>query len=695
MEKFIDYFYFVKKKFDKNPYIQAVRQSFILLFPILVIGSIALLLLSFPIEAVRTFIEKVFNGSLSSLLEVVYFVTFGLFSLYLVVVIAYKCHRVISDRKNIIIFACINSLICYFVLVGPKVLLKNETSIFEYTDMSNVFTAFISSVFSTVIYHWITEKFVRLERRQYAATFKNGLDSILPISVCCLIFGFVSIMLYNSFGGINFNDLIIIGLSSMFEKIGHTYLGGLLVNFFSSVFWFFGIHGNSVFEKVYRSVFLFEPGKLVSKYLFDCYSFIGGSGGTLALLIAILLFSKSKRKKKVSMYSCITMPFNINETLVYGIPVVLNPIYLIPFILVPIVNYTVVYIAISTGLAPMIIGGVTWTTPVLISGYIATGSIGGSILQLVCLIIGIAIYSPFVILDDKISERSNSEMNRELERYMRQCEESFVDANILDKNNYLSLHAEDVAVKLEDDITENRINLYYQPQVKDGKIVSVEALLRFNYHTLKYLYPPLVIELAKERQIFSELSKGIVTKAIKDFKEMLAINPKLKISVNLDLELLSDKEFVGWLIDTVIKSDLPFKQFGVEITENSKFYSKEDLDSIFKILHNNGIEIYMDDFSMGHTAIIYLQYSIFDYVKLDGSLVKNIDNERSIQIIESIINLGKNLGFEVIAEYVETENQRDKLKEMGCDIYQGYLYYKPVSKDDLLQKMMDEIAYKN
>ena len=694
MEKIIDYFYLIKKKFDKSPYIQAIRQSFILLFPILVIGSIALLLLSFPIEAVRNFIENSLDGFLSSILQIIYFVTFGMFSLYLVVVIAYKTHRVISDRKNIIIFACINSLLCYFILVGPKVLLLKEVSIFDYTNMSNVFTAFLSSLVSTIIYHWFTEKFVKIERRQYAATFKNGLDSILPISVCCLVFGIISIFLYKNVHGTNFNDLIIAGLSSMFTKIGSTYLGGLLVNFFSSVFWFFGIHGNSVFEQVYRSVFLFEEGKIVSKYLFDCYSFIGGGGGTLALLIAILIFSKSKRKKKVATFSGITMPFNINETLVYGIPVVLNPIYVIPFILVPIVNYTISYIAISTGIAPEIIGGVQWTTPVLISGYLATGSIGGSILQLVCLAVGVAIYTPFVILDDRISERSNSEMNKELEKYMRSCEDAYIEPNILDKNNYISLHAEDVAVKLEDDINEGRINLYYQPQVRDGKIVSVEALLRFSYHTLKYLYPPLVIELAKERQVFDELSKGIVIKAIKDFKEMLSINPKLKISVNLDLELLSDKEFVGWLIETVIKSDIPFRQFGIEITENSKFYSKEDLDSIFTILHNNGIEIYMDDFSMGHTAIIYLQYNLFDYVKLDGSLVKNIDNERSIQIIESIINLGKNLGFEVVAEYVENENQRDKLKEMGCDIYQGYLYYRPLSKDDLLQKMMDQIAYK-
>ena len=99
--------------------------------------------------------------------------------------------------------------------------------------------------------------------------------------------------MYKNVNGSNFNDLIIAVLSSMFTKIGSTDLGGLLVNFFSSVFWFFGIHGNSVFEPVYRSVFLFEEGKIVAKYLFDCYSFIGGGGGTLALLIAILIFSKS------------------------------------------------------------------------------------------------------------------------------------------------------------------------------------------------------------------------------------------------------------------------------------------------------------------------------------------------------------------------------------------------------------------
>ena len=88
---------------------------------------------------------------------------------------------------------------------------------------------------------------------------------------------------------------------------------------------------------------------------------------------------------------------------------------------------------------------------------------------------------------------------------------------------------------------------------------------------------------------------------------------------------------------------------------------------------------------MGSTSLTYLQNNHFDYVKLDGSLVSNIENERSKNIIGSIISLGKDLDFKVIAEYVETEVQEKILKELGCDIVQGYLYSKAVAKEEIIK----------
>lgn len=86
---------------------------------------------------------------------------------------------------------------------------------------------------------------------------------------------------------------------------------------------------------------------------------------------------------------------------------------------------------------------------------------------------------------------------------------------------------------------------------------------------------------------------------------------------------------------------------------------------------------------MGHTSIAILQMNYFDYVKIDGSLIKDLNNDRSRSIVASITNLGKELKFEVIAEYVETKEQRDYLLDLDCHIFQGYLYYKDMPLSEL------------
>ena len=98
----------------------------------------------------------------------------------------------------------------------------------------------------------------------------------------------------------------------------------------------------------------------------------------------------------------------------------------------------------------------------------------------------------------------------------------------------------------------------------------------------------------------------------------------------------------------------------------------------------------MDDFSMGNTSITILQKNYFDFVKIDGSLIRNLENERTRSIVSSIIQLGQQLNFSIIAEYVETEKQRDQLLAMGCNIFQGYLYYKDMPIQALLTLLENE-----
>ena len=689
LDNIINIFYKVKKVLEHNKYIQALKLSFTVLFPIFFIGSISLLLESFPLEFIREWINTSFNGSIKSILSLIYKVTCGMVSLYLVLALTSKYYPLLAKRKDTTIFACINSLICYVILIGPKIIIDDPSKILNYTGITSIFPALITSLVATLLYNYFLVKITNTTKHKFSSSFQMGVNSIIPLIICAVIFLIVSLGISAIANGKNFNDLVFIVLSKPFEKAGSSFLSGLFVCLCSSICWLFGIHGNSVFENTYRGVFGFSNGGIVSKYFFDLFTTIGGAGGTLMLLIAIVIFSRGRKKKRIAAYSSPLITFNINETLIFGIPVIFNPIYFIPFLLVPIVNYTVCYFAIEWGIVPPITNPVEWTTPVLINGYIATGSFAGVILQIICILNGIFIYTPFVLLDNKVVDMSVDEKNSELKELTITALNNLTQPVLVNRNDYLGAHAEELILNLEDSIIKDDINLFYQPIVKDNKIISVEALLRFKYYTNSHLYAPMVVALAKEKDLFEDLTKCIIRKACKDFKEMLAYNKELKISVNLELELLINQEFTGWLVKTLIEEGIPYHQFGIEITENSKFFN-QNTSAIFDILHKNGINVYMDDFSMGHTSILYLQDSLFDYVKLDGELVKNLENPRCKEIINSIIKLGKSLNFEVIAEFVETEEQKEKLRKMGCTIFQGYLYYKPLEKDDILVKIKEK-----
>ncbi|MGO5444284.1 PTS transporter subunit EIIC [Faecalimonas sp. LCP19S3_D12] len=139
-----------------------------------------------------------------------------------------------------------------------------------------------------------------------------------------------------------------------------------------------------------------EPVEIINKVFLDSISDIGGAGATLALVIAILLVSKNRSTKKVAGYGIIPSIFNINEIILFGIPIVFNTTLLIPFILVPVLNLLIGYVATVIGVMPVVIQQLDWITPPILSGYLMTKSINGAIMQLVLIVIDVLIYIPFV-----------------------------------------------------------------------------------------------------------------------------------------------------------------------------------------------------------------------------------------------------------------------------------------------------------
>ncbi len=157
----------------------------------------------------------------------------------------------------------------------------------------------------------------------------------------------------------------------------------------------------------------FEAGEAVPNIInmpfWDIYMTFGGSGATLGLLIAIFLVGKRQDYRQIAKLSFIPGIFNINEPLIYGLPIMLNPILAIPFILTPLVTGTIGYISTLIGFAGKAVVMVPWPVPAILNSFIATaGSIGAVITQIICIVVSVLIYIPFV----KIADRSYRAQNQ-------------------------------------------------------------------------------------------------------------------------------------------------------------------------------------------------------------------------------------------------------------------------------------------
>ena len=199
--------------------------------------------------------------------------------------------------------------------------------------------------------------------------------------------------------------------------------GLLILMFVAQAFWCIGIHGNQIIKPVRDPLLnaailantdLVAQGihdvsqlNIINMSFWDTYMSLGGSGCTLGLVIAILLLSRREDYRAIAKLEAAPAVFEINEPMIFGLPVVLNPLLAVPFILTPLVTGTFAYIMTKIGFAGVCVYAMPWTTPPILSAWLSTGgSIGAMITQIICIAMAILIYAPFVILANKAKDAS-------------------------------------------------------------------------------------------------------------------------------------------------------------------------------------------------------------------------------------------------------------------------------------------------
>lgn len=401
----------------------AIRDAFGTIIPLIFAGSLAVLLNNIHVmfglkESFLPQFIRSFNGN-------VYWGSFAMINLLVVIMIGYNLGK--SYDANAILTALVS--LGSFIAITPQVF--NDA----WGAIGNAYTSAVSLFVGILIAILTSEVFIRLSRNQrLVIRMPEGVPPAVSRSFAALLPGVITMyavvavvggieavwnMALHTESAMTIFDIINQLVAAPLQGLADSLPAALLVAFFNHLMWAFSLHGSNILEGVMQPVYFplleaniraFAEGAaiphIVTKQMFDIYVYMGGSGITLGLLIAIFISSKNEAKRTVAKLSIGPGIFNINEPVIFGMPIVLNPILAIPFILAPLITTVTTYFALSLNLAGRTIAFIPWSTPPIVSALIGTDKpIGAIILQLINLAISILIYIPFIKLSDRAEEK--------------------------------------------------------------------------------------------------------------------------------------------------------------------------------------------------------------------------------------------------------------------------------------------------
>ena len=405
----------VANKMGQQRHMTAIRKGIIATLPLTIVGSFFTILSNMPIPAVAIFLAPY-----QAILDIPFRFTVGILSLYATFGIAsalaesYKMDTLSSGILAVLAF-----LVATVQPVKVNADVKNVITAGLYINIANLsasslFAAIATALISVEIYHFLEKKNITIKMPEgVPPEVSNSFVALFPAAIILILFWVVRDIF--NFNIATFISNILMPLKGFL--VGNSLAGGLTTVFFICGFWTLGIHGAAIMDPIVRPFWemsiatnmnQFHAGvaathlsTIFTEQFLQWFVWIGGAGGTLALVV-LFMFSKSKYLKDLGKLSILPGLFNINEPIIFGAPIVLNPILGIPFILAPLVTTTISYFATTSHLVPMMMVRLPFTIPAPIAAIMSTNwSWNALILSVVNFIIYIIIYYPFFKVFEK------------------------------------------------------------------------------------------------------------------------------------------------------------------------------------------------------------------------------------------------------------------------------------------------------
>lgn len=428
-------------KLSQKQFVRAIMAAGMSTIPFTIVGS-ALLIIGILPQAFP-FLAGIWAGSfdrISNLYMLGNTFTMGTLALYFNISMGYELTKIKADDYNLNLTPINGALLgmMAFLLTLAQLEFTNGQYVFVEGDgmisgvayggfanrlgSSGIFVGILMATLAVVEYKWLVQKNIVIKLPDVVPPgVSRSFTALVPCFVICL-----TVLLLNGILVLTSYDLysIIAVPFGFIANIADTWYGVFLINLFIHALWSVGIHGANIMSAFYQTFTLanldtnmnINLGKATGHYTTfagefqNMYVVCGGSGGTLGMCIWMCFFAKSEQLSVLGKAAIGPALFNINEPLIFGVPIIYNPNLIIPFILGPSITSVLAYFLISTGIFPPVVANVPWPTPALLGGFLGTANIMGAVLALICVCFNFLIYFPFLINYDKKLVKQEAEM---------------------------------------------------------------------------------------------------------------------------------------------------------------------------------------------------------------------------------------------------------------------------------------------
>jgi len=525
---------------------------------------------------------------------------------------------------------------------------------------------------------------------------RNTINLILPGLALAVLLLPLLIGLFKTFGP----GPGIVDLFANPDWIGGSPLeSGSLYVFLNSILWFFGIHGahallpftQALEHAVDLNATALAYGQAathpVNASFLGAFAFVGGSGATLALALAILLFTQMRSLRLIALASLPLSLFNINEILLFALPVIFNFRLLIPFLLAPMAGLVVALYAQASGLIAPVTVAYPYTGLIGLNAYMASGGDWAAVaLQACILTLDVLIYLPFVRRIAAHAGEHRAVYFRALDTVYDQLHEDTImyGDDPVESFHQMRRRKAEVRERIEA-LSEFEFRLEYQPQVNPAhhSLTGCEALLRMQGPDGRAIQPQAFIDALTEAGLMKSVDLWVAKTATAQHLDWIERGQDIAVTINLTADSLCDLATIHALVEAIRPAR---GRVSVEITEQSLVVDRAQVHEAIALFHGIGARVYIDDFGTGYSSLSYLHQYDVDVIKIDRSFVLAMASVRGGHVMEGILRFADSLGLGTVIEGVEEQSQIDRLTrtEQPLNI-QGWFYSKSLRPDRLFE----------